>query len=114
MNMSSSRAENGPAPAGASLQVDKRDRGRLKQLKSALIVLNDRRSTLACMIRDVSESGARLKFGSVVGLPAEFELIFVQERVIVSVRKTWQRHAECGVTFTGPKRPVPAQAMIKE
>jgi hypothetical protein len=109
-NMSSSRAGDGPVLPGAS---DKRGSGRLRQLKSGIIVLNDRRSTLGCMIRDLSDTGARLKFGSVVVLPDEFELIFVQERKIVGVRKCWHRQSECGVTFTGPKRPVPAHAMIK-
>jgi hypothetical protein len=109
--MSSSRAGDGPALPGASLQVDKRGSGRLRQLKSGIVVLNDRRSTLGCMIRDVSDTGARLKFGSVVVLPDEFELIFVQERKIVGVRKRWHRQSECGVTFTGPRRPVPAHAI---
>jgi hypothetical protein len=111
--MSDARAAgNGPAPHSLP-DADHRSGRRQKQLKSGIIVLNDRRSTLACTIRDISETGARLKLGSVVNLPEDFELIFVNERKIVPVQKCWHSHPECGVRFTGPLRPAPMLAVPK-
>jgi hypothetical protein len=111
--MSDARAAGGGAAPQSALEAEHRKGRRQKQLKSGIIVLNDRRSTLACTIRDVSETGARLKLGSVVNLPEDFELIFVNERKIVPVQKCWHSHPECGVAFTGPMRPAPANAMPK-
>lgn len=94
--------------AAAAAAADHRSDRRAKQLKSGIIVTNGRKSTLACTIRDVSTSGARLRLGSVVNLPEEFELIFVNDRKIVPVKKCWHTHPECGVTFIGRMRPAPA------
>jgi hypothetical protein len=80
---------------------------RSRQLKSGVIVLNRRCSTLACTIRDIGDSGARLRLGSIVNLADEFELIFLNERKIVAVRKCWHTHPECGVTFIGPMQAAP-------
>ena len=104
------RTTPGSASPGAVPQTDHRSDPRAKQLKSGIIVTNGRRSTLACTIRDISTTGARLRLGSVINLPEEFELIFVNDRMIVPVRKCWHTHPECGVIFIGPKQPAPALA----
>ncbi len=111
--MSDSTAASGDAAHHSALDGDHRNDRRQKQLKSGIIVLNDRCSTLACTIRDISETGARLKLGSVVNLPENFELIFVNERKIVPVQKCWHSHPECGVRFTGPIQPAPMLALPK-
>ena len=106
--MSDARAPNGSgALAEAPLQADQRSGRRQKQLKAGIIVLNYRRSTLACTIRDVSAMGARLRLGSVVNLPENFELIFVNERKIVRVMKCWHSHPDCGIEFKGEMLPAP-------
>jgi len=111
--MSDARAAGGGTAPQSVLEAEHRKGRRQKQLKSGIIVLNDRRSTLACTIRDISESGARLKLGSVVNLPEAFELILVNDRKIVPVQKCWHSHPECGVAFTGPMRPAPTMALPK-
>src|SRR5688500_84668 len=111
--MSDARAAGGGTAPQSVLEAEHRKGRRQKQLKSGIIVLNDRCSTLACTIRDISETGARLKLGSVVNLPENFELIFVNERKIVPVQKCWHSHPECGVRFTGPIQPAPTLALPK-
>jgi hypothetical protein len=111
--MSDARAAGGGSAPQSALEADHRKGQRQKQLKSGIIVINERRSTLACTIRDISETGARLKLGAVVNLPEAFELILVNERKIVAVQKCWQNHPECGVAFTGPMRPAPAMSLPK-
>jgi hypothetical protein len=101
----------GSAKPPAVSNTEHRAGQRTRQLKSGIIVFNQRRSTLACTIRDISTSGARLKLGSVVVLPDEFELIFVNDRKIVPVKKCWHSHPECGVSFSGPMSPAPPLGM---
>ena len=49
---------------------------RRKTLKGGRIVFNNGRSTITCMIRDLSAAGARLEVASSVGIAYEFTLAF--------------------------------------
>jgi hypothetical protein len=91
------------APAG-----DHRGVHRKRTLKQARVILTDW-STLDCTVRDMSEGGARLVFGSAFTLPKEFRLLMVQANTIVPVRLQWQRGTEVGVAFTGPHEAAPSR-----
>ena len=63
--------------------------------------------TYDCSIRDVSETGARIRLASEsVILPKEFELMFVADDISYPVLMRWQRNAEYGVEFSGPARKI--------
>lgn len=47
---------------------------RHRMLKGALIVFNDGNSTINCVVRNLSETGALLRVDSPVGIPERFEL----------------------------------------
>jgi two-component system cell cycle response regulator len=79
---------------------------RVRALKGAKVVLNDS-STMDCMIRNLSEGGARLEFSDPVALPDQFELLITADNTLVPVRRAWTRGNAVGVAFTGPRRPVP-------
>jgi hypothetical protein len=53
-----------------------------------------------CMIRDISERGARL-FGRGRSFPAAFYLINIRNRTAHTARVIWTRGAEVGVAFDG-------------
>ena len=60
-----------------------------------------------CVIKDVSEVGARIKLAAESAiLPKEFELILLTEAISYPVLLRWRRDAECGVEFTGPAQKV--------
>jgi hypothetical protein len=105
--MSDVRAKRANSAASDKPETEARSGRRARQLKSGIIVFNERRSTIACTIRDVSDSGARLRPSGLVNLPDEFELIFINDRKIITVRKCWHSHPECGVMFTGAMRTAP-------
>jgi hypothetical protein len=105
--MANARESGDVGSTAALAQAENRSSRRLRQLKAGIIVFNERRSTLACTIRDISDSGARLRLGSVVTLPEDFELIFVNDRKIVPVRKCWHTHPECGIVFVGAMQTAP-------
>jgi hypothetical protein len=45
-------------------------------LKGARIVFNNLSSSFDCLIRDISETGARLELDVPIGIPDTFELLF--------------------------------------
>jgi hypothetical protein len=53
---------------------NRREQARRTVLKSARIVFNERKSTMDCRIRDMTDDGARLDFSTPQLLPHEFEL----------------------------------------
>lgn len=53
---------------------DRRGDNRRTALKSGHIAYNDGRSTMPCKIRNISEGGAKLEFGTPQLLPHTFEL----------------------------------------
>jgi hypothetical protein len=83
---------------------------RNKTLKEAKIVLRDW-STIDCLLRNVSETGARLEFGNPVALPDTFQLLIKSRNTLVPVRLVWERGASAGVSFTGPEKPVPPRKL---
>jgi hypothetical protein len=78
---------------------------RRRTLKNGKIVLPGSWGIYDCIIKDVSDSGARLRLsGDSVILPTQFELIFVTEGLTYPVHLRWRRDREAGVEFSGPSR----------
>jgi len=49
---------------------------RHRVLKGARIVFNHLSSSFSCVVRDISETGARLQLDVPIGIPDSFELVF--------------------------------------
>ena len=79
--------------------AEQRRAPRLRSLLGARIEINDGRSTVDCLIRDVSETGAKLIISAPVPLPDGFELIIPQRGITRRVRVAWRRATEIGVRF---------------
>jgi hypothetical protein len=61
-----------------------------------------------CVVRDLSDSGAKLGVSSKIRLPAEFDLWFVRRRLKLRVRVRWRHGEYVGVAFCDPdKAPKP-------
>jgi len=58
------------------MSEDHRRTPRHKTLKGGRVVFNQGNSTIACTIRDLSDTGARLKVASSIGIPDGFTLVF--------------------------------------
>ena len=58
-----------------------------------------RGATTNCVVRDLSESGAKLGVASNVKLPEEFDLWLVQRKLRLRVRLRWRRGEFAGVSF---------------
>lgn len=72
---------------------------RQRVLKGGRIVINDGFSTFQCTIRNLSDTGAKLKVASVVGIPEQFQLIMDDGRKF-GCTVAWRTAEEIGVSFT--------------
>jgi len=89
------------------MSEEKRVRPRRRVLKDGRVLLPGSRVTYDCVVRDVSESGARFRLQiDSIKLPAEFELVFVAEGIAHPSVLKWQRRREAGVAFNSSPRPL--------
>ncbi len=91
---------------GQSDAADKREVSRKRALKNGRAIINGGTSTFDCQIRDISRSGARLKFLGPVAVPDDFRLLIVESQAVYPVTKAWQRGLEVGVEFVSPPQPM--------
>ena len=89
---------------------DKRSQQRRRTLKDGRVLLPGSRVTYDCAIRDLSETGARIRLQSdSIMLPEQFELVFVADSLAYPAIRKWRRGNEYGVAITGPPRKVTAR-----
>ena len=98
----------------SNVQDNKRRSPRRRVLKGGIIAFNDRRSTLPCVIRDISEIGARLRTETAsVSAPDTFVLIIELDGFEADCQVVWRKAQELAVTFVAPPRHVtPRRAQI--
>jgi hypothetical protein len=77
-------------------------------LLGATITFNQGGSTVDCLVRDISESGARLAVPASVTLPAAFDLLIPRKNKKRPVRMLWRRADVVGVSFADHPPPKPA------
>lgn len=61
-----------------------------------------------CVVRDLSDTGAKLGVSSKAKLPPEFDLWFVQRKMKMRVRIRWRRGDYVGVLFCDPQQALKA------
>ena len=88
-------------------QEDKRGASRRRVLKGAIVAFNDRRSTLPCIVRDLSLSGARLEVKGSISAPDTFILIVELDGLEADCAVVWRKGVELAVRFICPPRQVP-------
>ena len=79
---------------------------RRRVLKAGIAASNDRHLTVACTVRDVSATGARLRAESSVGIPDTFELIIEVDGLEADCQVIWRKANEVGVKFLAAPRIV--------
>lgn len=85
--------------------VERRSSLRTRAFLKGVICFNKRSSTMDCMIRDISEGGARLIVSSAVTLPEAFELFIPSRNEYVEAKQRWRRGDDLGVEFIREKLP---------
>jgi hypothetical protein len=79
--------------------AERRSSSRQKSFLQGRIYFNNRRSSVDCLIRDYSETGARLKFSESVAVPEAIELYIPNKEEIHRARVQWRSGSEMGIEF---------------
>ena len=78
---------------------ERRTTQRSRRFLGGSIAFNERRSSFDCLVRDLSQDGARICLPSTVGLPISFELTVRATGERRDVQIMWRDHMQAGVRF---------------
>ena len=100
-----SQKECGALPRVESSPTQRRDSVRHRAFLKARI-LNQNRTTIDCIVRNMSLSGARLEVSQNFILPTEFELEIPQRGSVLLCALIWRKDDAVGVKFLDSKGPI--------
>ena len=84
-----------------------RDNQRRRTIKTGRIWFNDDQSVMDCQVRDLSNTGAKLRFAEEFACPARFKLQLPdgeQPGVYLRAERVWVNEREVGLHFTDGDR----------
>lgn len=79
--------------------TDRRSGERRRVLKGARLAFNKGFGAFECVVRNLSESGARLSFGETSAVPSQFDLQISGEDVFRKATVRWRTMTALGVSF---------------
>lgn len=82
---------------------------RTRVLKKGRIIFQRGLRSIPCIVRDLSDGGAKLQFENAFMLPKQFDLHIDLEDFEVTCERRWEEGLTCGVQFVGEKRYVNRQ-----
>jgi uncharacterized protein YceH (UPF0502 family) len=80
--------------------AERRHSTRQKSFLHGFVYVDKRRGALNCLVRDLSEAGARIIFSSAVTLPRAFKLHIPQREQTFHAKVQWRRGDEIGLAFS--------------
>jgi hypothetical protein len=78
---------------------DRRSSTRQKSFLQGRIYYNNRRSSVDCLVRDISDTGAKLIFSGSVSFPDVVDVYLSNKDEVRRARVQWRRGDEAGVDF---------------
>jgi PilZ domain len=78
---------------------ERRSSSRQRSFLQGRIYFNNRRSSIDCLIRDYSETGARLTVSEGIAVPDAMELYIPNREEVHRARIQWRSGNEIGVSF---------------
>jgi len=79
--------------------TERRNAQRIRVLKQAYIIFNNRHSTLTCRLRDISATGCRLKLTNPAAVPQQFIIYFPTDGRERPCQVAWRSAGELGALF---------------
>lgn len=83
---------------------ERRNARRSKSFLQGFVYVSRKRGALACLIRDLSDKGARIIFSDTVTLPDTVEIYIPQREQTLRARVTWRKNDEIGLAFIAAER----------
>jgi hypothetical protein len=84
---------------------ERRASRRQKSFLRGVVYFDKRRSETACLVRDLSEDGARIVLSQTITIPDVIELQIPQREQTLSARVQWRRADEVGLSFSTATTP---------
>ncbi len=81
---------------------ERRKEHRLRSYLAGQAVFNGRASTVDCLLRNISDDGAKITFSDGVALPVEFEITIPRRGETKRSRVVWRTQKEAGLKFLPP------------
>jgi hypothetical protein len=78
---------------------------RIRVLKGGQAAFNQEHSAVPCIVRDLSETGAKIEFNLGWIVPETFTLFVELDGFKVECAKVWHKGSIYGVRFIGPRMP---------
>ena len=85
--------------ASSGGRAERRSRPRRRVLKGAIIHFNKGYGALECVVRNLSENGARLAFGETTAVPPAFDLKIAGDETVRSANVRWRTPDSVGVSL---------------
>lgn len=103
----------GPEISNDKPSPDRRLAQRRRVLKGGVVAFNDHYSSLPCIVRDISDTGARLRIEGSMNAPDKFDLIIEIDGLEVACEVVSRKASELAVRFVSPPRRVaPRRAQV--
>jgi hypothetical protein len=93
---------------------ERRNSRRTKSFLRGFVYVSRKRGALSCLIRDMSEKGARIVFSDTVTLPEVFDLYIPQRDQSFRARVQWRRNDEIGLAFAATEQRRSSDAKLSE
>jgi len=93
--------------------AEKRKSPRQRSFLRGFVGLGDQNYSMSCVVRDISEMGAKLRFKSPPSFGGKVELHIPERQKIIQANVVWVDNCEVGISFAVPVTivdPVPADA----
>ena len=81
---------------------------RSKSFLQGFVYVSRKRGALACLVRDLSDKGARIIFSDTITLPDMLEIYIPHHEQTLRARVTWRKNDEIGLAFIAEERKVEA------
>jgi hypothetical protein len=94
-----SRIRLGSIERMRAAMTERRSVSRQKSFLQGRVFFNNRRTSIDCLVRDITEHGARLKFPSMTSTPDVVELYIPNKDETFRVKVEWRNANEIGVGF---------------
>jgi hypothetical protein len=84
---------------------------RIRTFLKGIVYYDNRRASVECTIRDLSDTGARVAFTTLVSLPDNVELHIPQKQMTLPAQVRRREGNEIGVSFQNPRSDEPHRAI---
>jgi PilZ domain len=79
--------------------VERRQSARARVIYGGVLAYNRRQSTIECVIRNVSEDGAKVEFDNPTVLPDVIDLLIAKKDRAFTAKIAWRQANEAGLAF---------------